>query len=236
MRVRTSILRSVVATNTDVNVAHFMRKVYAWMTLGMVITAATAWVVSMNSTISASILDNPFKIIILALLPPLMTVLLTPTVRSASNRLAVMLFAFYSILIGLATGTITMSLSSSTIHASFFVLGATYFAMTFYISVVKCDMSRRSSLTFMTVVGTIIMTGVALYTRMTLEAFVISTLNVWVFVALTALSVKYITKLANENEDTFRKPFIHGAVALYFGLGNLIAHILRLPRKIMETF
>ena len=92
--------------STSISVASvFMRHVYQWMTVGLLVTAGTAFFVASSPALLSAIFGNTFGLIILAIAVFAMPLVLSGMISRLSAFAATALFVVYSALMGAFLGT-----------------------------------------------------------------------------------------------------------------------------------
>ncbi len=218
---------------TGVSVASiYMRQVYQWMTVGLALTAVTAFAVSHSPQAVAFIRGNSFVYIGLIIAQFALVIALSAAVQRMSAGLATGLFALYSVLTGVTLSSILIFYSIGSIANAFFVTAGTFLVMSVYGTVTRRDLTGMGSFLMMGLIGIIIAMIVNLFLESTMMDFVISCLGVLIFTGLTAYDTQ---KLRQFGEGTplgdataVRRGVILGALTLYLDFINLFLMLLRL--------
>ena len=96
--------------STSISVASvFMRHVYQWMTVGLLVTAGTAFFVASSPALLSAIFGNTFGLIILAIAVFAMPLVLSGMISRLSAFAATALFVVYSALMGATKESSTTS-------------------------------------------------------------------------------------------------------------------------------
>src|SRR5687768_13496679 len=129
--------------------------VYAWMCVGLALTAVVGWYVS-HSAIGPMIYSSRGGIVMVALA----AFGIAWFVQSQAGRLSVgvstALFLLYATVIGALISAIFIIYPPRTLIAAFFLTGGTFGAMSVYGFVTKRDLSRIGSIAVMAAFGFII--------------------------------------------------------------------------------
>lgn len=208
-----------------------MRKVYTWMTLALVITGITAWVVAHSPAILQMIMTN--KILFLGLL--LGELILVWSVSAAINRLslttATLLFVLYSVLNGVTMSFIFLAYTYESVTNVFLITAGTFAAMAFFGYFTKTDLSSIGRILFMALIGLIIATIVNIFVKSSGFGMILNYLGVLIFVGLTAWDtqkIKQMLSMAEDTGETAQKVALMGALSLYLDFINLFIHLLRI--------
>ena len=208
-----------------------MRKVYTWMTLALVITGITAWVVAHSPAILPMIMTN--KILFLGLL--FGELILVWSVSAAINRLslttATLLFVLYSVLNGVTMSFIFLAYTYESVTNVFLITAGTFAAMAFFGYFTKTDLSSIGRILFMALIGLIIATIVNIFVKSSGFGMILNYLGVLIFVGLTAWDtqkIKQMLSMAEDTGETAQKVALMGALSLYLDFINLFIHLLRI--------
>ena len=205
------------------NSASLINKVYGIMTVGLFVTAATAYYTAMNvmpDTIAQ--LYTPaviFEIVLVLALSFLAT--------KMSGFVAFLCFLLYAVVNGFTLSVLLYAYSMTAITKAFAVTGGTFGAMCLFGTVTRRDLSRLGGLLFMALIGIIIATVVNIFLKSSGLDFFLCILGVLVFVGLTAYDAQKIRRWA-ENGITGGSIAVLGALTLYLDFINLFLYILRL--------
>ena len=201
-----------------------MRKVYTWMTLALVITGITAWVVAHSPAILQMIMTN--KILFLGLLFGELIL-----VWSVSLTTATLLFVLYSVLNGVTMSFIFLAYTYESVTNVFLITAGTFAAMAFFGYFTKTDLSSIGRILFMALIGLIIATIVNIFVKSSGFGMILNYLGVLIFVGLTAWDtqkIKQMLSMAEDTGETAQKVALMGALSLYLDFINLFIHLLRI--------
>ncbi len=219
-------------TGLDVNVVSiFMRQVYLWMTVGLGITAATAWYVAGTPAIQNLVFANTFNLIVLIIAQIGLVVAISAAVHKMSAFMATSLFMLYSALTGVTLSSIFIAYDMGAIANAFVVTAGTFLVMSIYGWTTKRDLTAMGSFLFMGLIGIIIASLVNYFLKSPLMDYIISGVGVLVFTGLTAYDTQKIKEFAANaplNDSTaVRRGVILGALTLYLDFINLFIMMLR---------
>lgn len=215
-------------TRTEVIVKEnsLVRQVYAWMGLGLAITAIMSLATVSSPDLYNAIVGN--KLVFYGLM--IGELALVFTLSGAVNRLsagvATMLFLGYSLLNGLTLSIIFMAYTADSIASTFAITAAMFGAMSVYGYTTKKDLTSWGSFLFMGLIGVVIASLVNIFFRSNAVSWVVSVIGVIVFTGLTAYDTWKIKALADAGEEG-RKPAILGALTLYLDFINIFLMLLR---------
>lgn len=215
----------------EYSVGRFMNNVYAWMSAGLALTAAVAWLVSQNFTTFAPLFRNPLLLIGLFVVQ----LVLVGTVSAAVNRIsagtATALFLLYAALNGLTLSFIFLAYAKATLASTFVITAGMFGAMSVYGYVTKADLTRLGSLMFMALIGLILATVVNIFWANSALYWIINYAGVLIFAGLTAYDTQKLKNMAYQLEGDAAlaaRLSISGALALYLDFLNLFLFLLRI--------
>jgi FtsH-binding integral membrane protein len=208
----------------------FMNAVYAWMCVGLALTAAVAYYVSHNAAMMKPIFNaGGFLILLIAELA--LVVVITRAVNKINAMTATALFLLYAGLNGLTLSAIFLIYSLPTIGAAFAVTAGMFGTMSVIGFVMKTDLTRFGSYFLMALVGIIIASVVNIFWANSLLYWGITYLGVLLFVGLTVYDtqrLKYMARQLEGNEAMSARMSIVGSLILYLDFINLFLLILRI--------
>ncbi len=217
---------------SEVSVASlFMRQVYQWMTVGLTLTAITAWFVAGSETVQTLVFSSSITVIALVIAQIGLVVAISAAIQRMSAFTATALFLLYSALTGVTLSTVFMAYPMGSIVNAFVVTAGTFFAMSVYGWVTKRDLTAMGSFLTMGLIGLIIAMIVNIFLQSAMMDFVISAVGVLIFTGLTAYDTQKIKEFganAPLNDGTaVRRGVILGALTLYLDFINLFLMMLR---------
>jgi FtsH-binding integral membrane protein len=215
-----------------VEIRPLMRLVYMWMTVGLLVTAFIAMIVSGNEAMLSLVLSPPilFGSIILQLV---LVVALNAGINRMSPNLAGVLFFAYAALNGFVFSIIFVAYDLGSIGLAFLTSAGLFGAMTVVAFTTKTDLTRYSSYFMMGLIGLLIAMVVNLFLGSGPFDFIISIFGVILFTGLTAFETQRIAAMAANPEieadgSLAPKLAIIGALELYLDFLNLFLFLLRL--------
>ena len=228
--------RSAATREVEVSAAFpaLMRKVYLWMTLAMVITGFTAYLVATNMSLLSLIYSS--KVVMLGLIIVELAIVfgVTAAINKLSLPVATLLFILYSVINGALLSSIFLIYTLSSISTVFFITAGTFGAMSLFGYTTKQDLTSWGKILMMAVVGLIIATIVNLFVKSSGLEMIVSYIGVLIFVGLTAYDTQKIKEMCLQAPDmgeTMQKFALLGALSLYLDFINLFIYLLRIFGK-----
>ncbi len=210
----------------------FMRQVYWWMTVGLGVTAFSAYYVLNSPQLLQTIFSNSYIPIILIVAQLGLVIGLSAAIQKMSAMMATALFVLYSALTGITFSSIFLVYTASSITSAFAVTAGTFLAMSIYGTVTKRDLTGMGSFLLMGLFGIIIAMIVNIFLQNSMMEFVICCLGVVIFTGLTAYDTQKLRQFGEEapldDATAVRRGVILGALTLYLDFINLFLMMLRL--------
>jgi uncharacterized protein len=209
-------------------VTPFLRAVYGWMALGLVITAVVATFVAASPALVTTIVSNRllFWVIVIAQLGIVFA--LSARVQQLAPATASMLFIAYSALTGVTMSVILLVFTGESIASTFIVTAGMFGALALYGSTTRRDLTGLGSFLFMGLIGLVLASIVGVFWHSDLLQFLISFIGVIVFTGLTAYDAQRLQMMAAATPTSeFGSYAVVGALQLYLDFINLFLFLLR---------
>lgn len=209
------------------------RNVYTWMTLALIITALTAFVVASSETLlNLFFYSSKYTFYILIGGQFALVWYLSARINKMTFAAATCYFIAYSLLNGLTLSFIFILYTLTSISSTFFITAGMFGSMALIGTFTKKDLSSWGNILFMALIGLIIASVVNLFLNSPVFNWVITYIGVVIFVALTAYDANKIKRVLQEhgtevNEST-QKIALMGALSLYLDFINLFLFLLRI--------
>jgi hypothetical protein len=214
----------------SMTVAQFFNMVYAWMCVGLALTAVVGWYFAssgMYQTIYAS--KGGYVFMALAAFG------IAWYAQSQAGRLSVGvatgLFLLYAAVIGALISGIFVVYPPRTLLAAFVLTGGTFGAMSLYGFVTKRDLSRIGSIAVMAAFGFIIASFVNIWLQNDTLGWVITYAILGLFIIITAWETQMLRQIAIQyahSPQMATRYAIMGSLVLYIAFINLFLAILRI--------
>ncbi len=211
--------------------ARFITKVYGWMSIGLALTGAVAYLVSSSPALLQLIFGNKLLFWGLIIGELLMVGYLAAAVTRMSAATATLVYMLYAVLNGVTLSGIFIMYTGASIMGTFLITGGTFAAMSIYGYFTKQDLTRAGNLLFMALIGLVIASVVNIFFRNPIMYWIITYAGILIFVGLTAYDtqkIKQMNIIGNEGTEEDHKEAIMGALTLYLDFINLFLYLLRL--------
>lgn len=231
---RNFIDNSSIAPNTAEMTSKFFAQVYTYMFIALGLSGAIAYYFGtpdffVKNFVTETGLSPLFYVIMFA------PVGLGLLIQSAYNRLSMgvllILFAAYSILMGLSLSSIFLIYSIGSIVTTFFACSGAFAVMAIMGYVTKTDLTKMGSLLYMAFIGIFIAGIVNLFMHSEALSYGISCIGVVVFTGLTAYHMQALKNISQDPtlQGVERdKLSLIGGLQLYILFINLFLSLLRL--------
>jgi hypothetical protein len=206
----------------------FLNAVYGWMSVGLAITAAVAWVTASSPAVIKLIDANGPVFWLLAFLQLGIVFYLSSRVRELSATTAAELFFLYSALTGVTLSFVLLAFTGESIAATFLVSGGAFAGLALYGTMTRRRLAGLGQFLFMGLIGVVLASIVGIFWHSGALQFVLSIAGVIVFAGLTAYDAQRLAEMAREAPpDSVQASAIVGALALYLDFINLFLFLLR---------
>lgn len=219
------------AQSFAVDVPVLMRRVYLWMSIALVVSGLSAYLVATTPRISSLIFSSNIVFYGLCIAELVVVYAISAMINKLSFPVAAGLFALYSLLNGVTLSSIFVVYELSSIAQTFFITAGTFGAMALIGTFVKKDLGGFARILTMVLIGVIIASVVNFFLGSGILDLIISVIGIVIFAGLTAYDAQKIKEMAVElsrsDEGTMQKAALCGALSLYLDFINLFLYLLR---------
>jgi FtsH-binding integral membrane protein len=210
-------------------VSAFLGRVYAWMFLGLLVTAVTAFAVASSEQLVEALILNRLVFWMLLFGQLGLVIFLSARVAKMSPVMAGTLFILYSATVGITTSVILLAYTGASIVSTFMITAGMFGALALFGTFTKRSLAGVGQFMFMGLIGLILAMVVNLFWQNDALYFVISVIGVLVFTGLTAWDAQRMKQMAVALPDGRVGSYaIVGALSLYLDFINLFFFLLRL--------
>ncbi len=212
----------------EARVADFLRRVYGWMCVGLLVTAGVAYLTASTPALVQLLASNRilfwgilFAELALVWYTSARINVLTPTAAGG-------LFLLYSALNGVTMSFILLAFTGAKLAGAFAISAGMFAALAVFGLVTKRSLDGLGQFAFMGLIGLIVASVVNWFLRSDALDFVLSVVGVIVFAGLTAWDMQRLKRFALAAEGGPGASFaVVGALSLYLDFINLFLSILR---------
>jgi FtsH-binding integral membrane protein len=218
-------------------VAGFMRRVYVWMTLGLVMTGCVAYfVVSSPAVLYALFFGKygmaPFIVLCVAELG--IVFFLSARVTKLAPATASALFFVYSGLNGLTIAPLLLVYAHESVAQAFFISAGLFGTMSVYGTVTKRDLTGFGDFLSMGLIGLLIAIVANIFIGGEKMSMVISIMAVLIFTGLAAFDTfkwRRVAAASGHGEAVMQSVAVVAALEMYLDFINIFIHLLRIMGK-----
>ncbi len=224
--------QNFIETGFSETFAAVLRRVYAWMAMGLLITAGTAAFVSVSPLFQV-LVGQPLVFLVLMIAELGVVIGLSWGINRLAPATAMLLFFLYALLNGLTFSVLFVVYTLGSVASAFVATAALFGVMSIIGYTTKMDLSKVGSFLFMGLIGLIIATLVNMFWANTVLGSIITFAGILIFLGLTIFDTQRIkrmtaTALQQGDENVQARMGILGALSLYLDFINLFLFILRL--------
>jgi len=212
-----------------------LRRVYLWMTVGVLLTAIMA-LLTVTTPVLRNLLLNPLVIWGALIGEFVLVIVLSAAIRRLSPMVAALMFFAYAGLLGFSLSAIFFVYDLGSIALAFLSASALFGMMTFVGFATRADLTKLGTYLIVGLFGLILATLLNLFVRSSTLDLLVSIAGVVVFTGLTAYDTQKIARMAKdpalqEEGAMLGRLSILGALTLYLDFVNLFLFLLRLLRR-----
>jgi FtsH-binding integral membrane protein len=211
-------------------VFNFFNAVYAWMAVGLAVTAVVAYFTSQSQAAIQAVYGTPLKwVLFLGMFAIAMGV--GAAAMRISAAAATALFLLYASLMGVLLSGVVLFYDPKTIVTALALTGGVFGGMSVYGFVTKRDLTRIGSILVMCVWGLILASVVNIFIASSALDWIICYAVLAVFIGLTAFETQKLRNIAEQvgtNSDLAARYAIVGSLMLYIAFINIFLSILQI--------
>jgi hypothetical protein len=209
-------------------VSAFLWKVYAWMSIGLGLTAVVAYTVASSPDILRALVLNRIMFFALIIAEVGLVFFISARADRLAPRMAAGLFALYSGLNGVTLSVVLMAYTGESVAGTFVVTAGMFGALALFGSTTKRSLAGVGQFMMMGLIGLILASVVGMFWHNDAMQFLISVVGVIVFTGLTAYDAQRLKQMALALPDGQVGSYaIVGALSLYLDFINLFLMLLR---------
>lgn len=209
-----------------------LRRVYLWMTFGVLLTAIVA-LLTVTTPMLRNLLLNPFVFWGALIGELVLVVVLSAAIRRLSPMVAALLFFAYAGMLGFSLSGIFLVYTLNSIAVAFFSAAALFGMMSFVGFATRADLTKLGTYLIVGLLGLIVAMVINLFLANTWLELAVSLIGVVIFTGLTAYDTQKIARMARDpalqqEGDMLGRLSVLGALTLYLDFVNLFLFLLRL--------
>ena len=211
----------------------FLTKVYSWMSLALLLSGITAFIVANSPFLINLVFGNKIGFPLLAIGEIVLVWWLSASIRKISTLAASIAFLAYSVINGATLASIFYVFSLDSIIVVFLVSALMFIGMSLYGVFSKSDIMSFGRYFSMAIIGLIVASVINIFLKSSGFNWVISIVTVVIFTGLTAYDTRKMILVSQQADgsDMFQKASIIGALELYLDFINIFLALLRIFGK-----
>ena len=215
------------ARSIDAGLRIYMTKVYNYMAMGLLVTAAAAYF-GATSGLYLAIASTPL-IYVLAFAPLVMAIWLGSRLHAMSSARAQTMFWVFAGLMGMSLSYVLLVFTGVSVVRTLLVTAGSFGALSLYGYTTKRDLAPMGAFLFMGLIGIILASIVNIFVGSSALHMTVSVLGVLIFAGLTAYDTQDIKRIyyAGDTSEIAEKKAIYGALRLYLDFINLFIMLLQ---------
>lgn len=206
------------------NLNNLFKKVYMWMFIGLLLTFATGYFVSINENMAYKVYNLYW---VLAIIEIILVIVLSARIGKMNITTSRIMFLTYSFVSGLTFSSVFIAYDMRSIIIVFLISSLLFliFAILGYIT--KLDLTSAGTFLLMALIGIIICSIINIFVGNGTFEIVICSISILIFLGFTAYDVNKIKQLQDiyPDEDSLA---IVGALELYLDFINIFLDLLRI--------
>src|SRR5262245_32818206 len=209
-------------------VSAFLWKVYAWMAIGLGITAVVAYAVSSSPDLLRALVLNRLVFFALIIAELGLVFFISARADQLAPPTAAGLFALYSGLNGVTLSVVLIAYTGESVTGTLVVTAGMFGALALFGCTTKRSLAGGGQFVMMGLIGLILASIVGMFWHNDALQFLISVVGVIVFTGLTAYDAQRLKQMALTTPDGELAGYaITGALSLYLDFINLFLMLLR---------
>jgi FtsH-binding integral membrane protein len=224
--------------SVDAGLRSFMLGVYNKMALGLVLSAALAYLTSsvpvvrdMMFTVANGRVGYSILGMVVAFAPLGVLLFSGFALKNQSPKTASMVYWTVVSLIGASMGVLALRYTGTSIASTFLITATAFGGLSLFGYTTKKDLSGIGSFLIMGVIGLLIASLVNIFLQSSMMQFIISVLGVLIFAGLTAYDTQRLKMTYYElggNQTAMGVATSYGALSLYLDFINMFQFLLAL--------
>lgn len=213
-----------------------MHKVYAWMCVGLLVTAGASYGLLMWPQLFQMLFSSRWYFFLLAGLQIGLVIYVSAYINQMRYSTAAAIFMLYSFLLGITLAPIFVIYTASSIALTFACTAGMFGTMAIYGYFTNTDLSKFGNILLMALWGMILASLANWYFKSSTFEYVLALIGIVIFTGLTAYDVQKIKELlrtvayqgdADAYHETVNKVALIGTLTLYLDFVNLFLQLLQ---------
>ncbi len=216
---------------TERSLSNFFNAVYAWMAVGLALTAVVAWAASQSNAMLQLMYGSRFVMVAAALGMFVIAIATQKVALQVSAAAGTAMFLLYAALMGVFICGIFVVYKIQTLLAAFLLTGGVFGVMSLYGYITKRDLTTIGSICVMGLLGLFVASLVNVFLASNALSWVITYGVLFVTIGIVAYKTQQLKAMALQfegNREMLTRLSIVGSLILYISFINLFLSILRI--------
>jgi FtsH-binding integral membrane protein len=215
------------AVATDSN---FLRRVFAWMFTGLIITGVVSSVIGSNESLMQEINTNGTLVIGVVIAQIALVLVLIFALPKISPALGVALFFLYAATVGVTFAMIFQLYTTESVYTTFGITALMFGSLAAWGYFTDIDLTRLGPILIGALIGLILATIVNIFFASSTLYWITTYAGVIIFAGLTAYDMQKLKKISEQGVSGTdgQRLSIYGALSLYLDFINLFLFLLRI--------
>lgn len=207
----------------------FLWKVYRWMSIGLALTGAIAWLIASTPSL-AQVIANSVVFYGVLIAEFVMVVVFAARANRMSFGAAAAMFISYAALNGVTMAMSFLIYTAASVGQVFFVCSGAFAALSLYGATTKHDLTAVGKFMFIGLVGLVLASAVNLFLKDSAIYWVTTYAGVLIFAGLAAYDNQKLRRMYALHGEAGNLA-LEGALTLYLDFINLLLMLLRVVGK-----
>lgn len=210
--------------------ANFLRRVFAWMFTGLVITGVVSAVVGANESLMQEVNTNSALVIGVIIAQLALVLVLIFALPRISPALGVALFFLYAATVGVTFAMIFQLYTTESVYTTFGITALMFGSLAAWGYFTDIDLTRLGPILIGALIGLILATIVNIFFASSTLYWITTYAGVIIFAGLTAYDMQKLKKISEQGVSGTdgQRLSIYGALSLYLDFINLFLFLLRI--------
>jgi FtsH-binding integral membrane protein len=208
----------------------FLRRVFMWMFLGLLMTGVAAYVVGSSDSFLTDVTDNGLVLMVVFAVQLGLVFTISGAIDRLSPATALTLFFVYAAVNGVVFSFVFELYTQQSIFTTFLVTSAMFGALALIGATTSTDLTKFGPILFAALIAFIIATVVNIFVASSGLYWITTYAGILIFAGLTAYDMQKLKNFSAEGADETvqERAAIVGALTLYLDFVNLFLLLLRL--------
>ncbi len=208
----------------------FLQRVFTWMLLGLVTTAATAGAIGSNDSLLTEITENPGLVLAVIFVQLGLVLAISFGIDRMSAATATVLFFVYAALTGVTFAFVFELYTAQSIFTTFLIAAGMFAVLAFMGATTQRDLTQLGPILFAALIGLIVATVVNVFVANSALYWITTYAGVLIFAGLTLYDMQKLRQYGEgaQGGEAESRAAVVGALALYLDFINLFLFLLRI--------